>query len=105
MVEEGARIACEVDVVRNTPDGPVTMKALTLFAFEGALIAAGAVVGEGMVHVPGILAGITSSLARRGINVSIANQGENEMVILIGVAEADADNAVRAIYNDQIRRR
>lgn len=61
-----------------------------------------AVVGEGMVHVPGTLASLATSLARANINVSVVNQGASELVILFGVDDADANNAIRAIYRDCI---
>ena len=61
-----------------------------------------AIVGEGMVHALGTLAKITKSLADAGINISMANQGASEMVILLGVDDCDADDAVRAIYRDCI---
>ena len=57
-----------------------------------------AVVGEGMVRTVGIAAKIFTALATAGINVRVINQGASEINIIVGVAAADYENAVRAIY-------
>lgn len=57
-----------------------------------------AVVGEGMVRTVGIAAKIFNALKEAGVNVRIINQGASEMNIIIGVAAADYEKAVRALY-------
>lgn len=57
-----------------------------------------AVVGEGMVRTVGIAAKIFDALKRARINVRVINQGASEMNIIIGVAAADYEQAVRALY-------
>jgi aspartate kinase len=61
-----------------------------------------AVVGEGMVQTPGMLAKIAGSLSRDDISISMVNQGASEMVILLGVDGMDLDRAIRALYRDCI---
>jgi aspartate kinase len=56
------------------------------------------VVGRGMLHTRGVAAQIMSALARSSINIAMINQGSSERNIEIGVADEDADAAVRAIY-------
>jgi aspartate kinase len=58
-----------------------------------------AVVGEGMVRTVGIAAKIFDALKRARINVRVINQGASEMNIIIGVAAADYERAVRALYS------
>ena len=57
-----------------------------------------AVVGEGMVRTVGIAAKIFCALKEAGVNVRVINQGASEMNIIIGVAAADYQLAVRALY-------
>ena len=57
------------------------------------------VVGAGMVHTIGVAAKIFSTLAGEGINVHTIDQGGSEMNISIGVADTDAEHAVRAVHN------
>jgi len=61
-----------------------------------------AIVGEGMAGAIGTMARLTKSVAAKGINLEIANQGAIQRVILLGVKDEDADNAIRAIYHDCI---
>ncbi len=57
-----------------------------------------AVVGDGMIHTPGVSARVFGALARDGINISMISQGASELNILIGVDNRDFENATRAIY-------
>ncbi len=63
---------------------------------ELALIA---VVGEGMAHSVGIAARVFVSLRDANVNVAVINQGASELNIIIGVAPADFERAVRALYD------
>lgn len=57
-----------------------------------------AVVGEGMIHSVGISAKAFSALRDANVNVRVINQGASELNIIIGVAPADFDKAVNALY-------
>ena len=57
-----------------------------------------AIVGEEMVHTPGIAAQVFTALAAAGINVRLINQGASELNIIVGVAPEDYAPAVRALY-------
>ena len=57
-----------------------------------------AVVGEEMANTVGIAAKVFSALAAADVNVRIINQGASELNIIVGVAEADYEKAVRALY-------
>jgi aspartate kinase len=57
-----------------------------------------AVVGQGMVHRVGVAARVFAALATEKINIRLINQGSSELNIIIGVAAADYESAVRAIY-------
>ena len=59
-----------------------------------------AVVGRGMVYARGSAARIFKALADADINIRMIDQGSSEMNIIVGVAEADYENAVRAIYRE-----
>jgi aspartate kinase len=56
-------------------------------------------VGKGMAHTPGVASRILKSVAAAGISVKMIDQGSSELSIIIGVAESDYENAVRAIYD------
>lgn len=58
-----------------------------------------AVVGQGMVHRVGVAARVFAALAERRINIRLINQGSSELNIIVGVAGADYEAAVRAIYD------
>jgi aspartate kinase len=58
------------------------------------------VVGEGMISTVGIMSRITKALAKNNINIRMINQGSSEVSIMLGVSEADADNAIVSIYNE-----
>ena len=57
-----------------------------------------AVVGYGMIYAKGSAARIFTALADNGINIRMIDQGSSEMNIIIGVDEADFENAIRSIY-------
>lgn len=57
-----------------------------------------AIVGEDMVHTPGIAARVFSALSNDGINIRLINQGASELNIIVGVTPEDYPGAVRAIY-------
>ena len=62
-----------------------------------------AVVGRGMVGFPGIAARIFDALAGAEINVRMIDQGACELNVIVGVAEADFENAIRAIYAEFVK--
>ncbi|MCM1119212.1 MAG: aspartate kinase [bacterium] len=57
-----------------------------------------AVVGRGMKSTRGTAGRIFSALAHNNINVKMIDQGSSELNIIIGVANDDFENAIRAIY-------
>lgn len=57
-----------------------------------------AVVGEGMSHTIGIAAKVFNSLRDANVNVRVINQGASELNIIVGVAPADFEKAVQALY-------
>ena len=57
-----------------------------------------AVVGRGMKSNRGVAARTLASLAHRNINIKMIDQGSSELNIIIGVANKDFDDAIRAIY-------
>lgn len=58
-----------------------------------------AVVGRGMKSQRGTAGRIFSALAHAHINVKMIDQGSSELNIIIGVSNADFENAIRAIYS------
>jgi bifunctional aspartokinase / homoserine dehydrogenase 1 len=56
------------------------------------------VVGAGMRHTPGIAGRVFGALGSTGVNVMAIAQGSSECSISLVVAEAEADEAVRAIH-------
>lgn len=59
-----------------------------------------ATVGHGMWHTPGVAARLTGALAEATINIKMINQGSSELNIIVGVAEVDYENAIRAIHQE-----
>lgn len=59
-----------------------------------------ATVGQGMSGRIGMAARLCSALASRRINIRVIDQGASENNIIVGVEEADLEEAVRAIYNE-----
>ncbi len=57
-----------------------------------------AVVGRGMKAQRGTAGRIFSALAHANINVRMIDQGSSELNIIIGVANNDFENAIKAIY-------
>ena len=57
-----------------------------------------AVVGQGMVHRVGVAARVFAALAEANVNIRMINQGSSELNIIVGVADSDYENAIRAIY-------
>ena len=57
-----------------------------------------AVVGRGMIQSPGIAGKIFSALADAGVNIRMISQGASELSIIIGVEDAQFDEAIRALY-------
>jgi aspartate kinase len=62
-----------------------------------------AVVGEGMAKQVGMAAKVFKALAEVGANVRIIDQGSSEYNIIIGVANADYEKAIRALYAEMTR--
>lgn len=58
-----------------------------------------AVVGRGMKASRGTAGRIFSALAHARINVKMIDQGSSELNIIIGVANADFETAIKAIYD------
>ena len=58
-----------------------------------------AVVGRGMKSTRGTAGRIFSALAHNNVNVKMIDQGSSELNIIIGVANEDFENAIRAIYD------
>ncbi len=58
-----------------------------------------AVVGRGMKSTRGTAGRIFSALAHKNINVKMIDQGSSELNIIIGVANEDFDEAIKAIYD------
>jgi aspartate kinase len=69
-----------------------------LIELEGDL-ALVAVVGRGMRSTRGTAGRIFSALAHANINVKMIDQGSSELNIIIGVSNADFENAIKAIYD------
>ena len=67
---------------------------------EMALIAT---VGRGMASTPGMAAKLFGALAGAGVNIRMIDQGSSELNIIVGVAAADFERAVRAIYAAFVR--
>ncbi|MCM1044153.1 MAG: aspartate kinase [Candidatus Gastranaerophilales bacterium] len=58
-----------------------------------------AVVGRGMKSTRGTAGRIFSALAHSNINVKMIDQGSSELNIIIGVANSDFEDAIKAIYD------
>ena len=58
-----------------------------------------AVVGRGMKSQRGTAGRIFSALAHANVNVKMIDQGSSELNIIIGVANADFESAIKAIYD------
>ena len=62
-----------------------------------------AVVGKGMVNVPGTASRIFRAIAANGINVRMIDQGSSEYNIIISVNERDLGKTISAIYDEFFR--
>ncbi|MBE7061867.1 MAG: aspartate kinase [Clostridiales bacterium] len=58
-----------------------------------------ATVGHGMARRPGTAATLFSALAKANINIRMIDQGSSELNIIIGVANADYEKCIKAIYD------
>ncbi|MEX0886695.1 MAG: aspartate kinase [Phycisphaeraceae bacterium] len=58
-----------------------------------------ATVGRGMAYTPGMAGRLFMALGSTGVNVRMIDQGSSELNIIVGVAAADFEHAVRAIYD------
>ena len=58
-----------------------------------------AVVGRGMKSTRGTAGRIFSALAHANVNVKMIDQGSSELNIIIGVANEDFEDAIKAIYD------
>lgn len=58
-----------------------------------------AVVGRGMKSTRGTAGRIFSALAHANVNVKMIDQGSSELNIIIGVANADFETAIKSIYD------
>ena len=59
-----------------------------------------AVVGRGMVKAKGTAARVFDALAAKGINIRMIDQGSSELNIIVGIADNEYINAIRAIYDE-----
>ena len=59
-----------------------------------------AVVGHGMVAARGVAARIFRTVADAGINIRMIDQGSSELNIILGVDDADLEEAIRSIYRE-----
>ena len=59
-----------------------------------------ATVGHGMTRRSGTAAKIFTALAEQGVNIRMIDQGSSELNIIIGVANADYEKCISAIYNE-----
>jgi len=64
-----------------------------------------AVVGRGMKSNRGVAARVLASLAHQNINIKMIDQGSSELNIIIGVTNADFEQAIKAIYDIFVKSR
>ncbi len=62
-----------------------------------------AVVGRGMVKAKGTAARVCDALARANVNIRMIDQGSSELNIIVGVDEAEYEDALRAIYTEFVK--
>lgn len=58
------------------------------------------IVGEGMMRTVGIAVRATGALAKAGINIEMINQGSSEVSLMFGIKSSDANNSVKALYQE-----
>ena len=88
---EGKRDAIKTGICRNV--NPETLE------IEDGL-ALVAVVGRAMVKAMGTAARVFKAISGAGINIRMIDQGSSEISIIVGVDEADFEDALRAIYQE-----
>ena len=71
------------------PDSLASMPSMALIA----------VVGQGMIHAPGVAGRVFTALGAAGVNIRLISQGSSEMNILVGVENPDFEKAIAAIYH------
>jgi len=59
-----------------------------------------AVVGRAMVKTTGTAARVFKAIADADINIRMIDQGSSELSIIVAIAEADLEKALRAIYSE-----
>ncbi|MEM7680339.1 MAG: aspartate kinase [Planctomycetota bacterium] len=62
-----------------------------------------ATVGRGMRQKLGMAARLFGALAKAGVNIRLIDQGSSELNIIVGVADAQYDDAIRAIYHEFVK--
>ncbi len=62
-----------------------------------------AVVGRGMVKAKGTAARVCDALARADVNIRMIDQGSSELNIIVGVDEAEYEDALKAIYAEFVK--
>ena len=63
-----------------------------------------AVVGRGMKSQSGTAARLFAALANANVNIRMIDQGSSELNIIVGVANNDFEDAIRAIYENFVAR-
>ena len=63
-----------------------------------------AIVGRGMVKAKGTAARIFTALAKSGVNIRMIDQGSCELNIIVGVDSNDYITALKAIYNEFVKK-
>ncbi len=57
-----------------------------------------AIIGAGMLHVPGVAGRLFSALGKHAINVRAIAQGSSELNITVIIARKDLENAIHVLY-------
>ncbi len=57
-----------------------------------------AIIGAGMLHVPGVAGKLFSALGKHAINVRAIAQGSSELNITVIIARRDLENAIHVLY-------
>ncbi|PSL50802.1 aspartate kinase [Salsuginibacillus halophilus] len=60
-------------------------------------------VGEGMHETVGVASRAAQALSNRGINIEMINQGSSEVSLTFGIQAAQADEAIRGLYEQFFR--
>jgi aspartate kinase len=58
------------------------------------------IVGEGMMHTPGVAARASRAFAKMEINIEMINQGSSEVSMMFGVRERDSEAAIKTLYDE-----